>query len=266
MALTSGSTSVRYVVVCQARTGTHLLRTSLEQHPQVRCTWEPFNDKVVEHFAYGVETPAGEILARLWSAERGVIASGFPIHLNHGRGGRAWSDVWRLLASDQDVKRVDLYRRNLLAQLVSHRRALRSGDWMVTEGEEVPNSGTVSLTPESCEAWFEATAEQIRRQLSEDASSTLVTYEDLAGNLNETLKALFLVLGLEPVGVRPVLKKQGTQLRSMVETFDELASAFKGSQWSSFFTDSGEHSWDEDLLSSASGSRQLVGEVLNARS
>lgn len=67
-----------------------------------------FNDKAVKNFEYGIENTGPEILDRLWKPENGVLVAGFPLHLTHGRDGRAWSEVRDLLADDSDLVRIHL--------------------------------------------------------------------------------------------------------------------------------------------------------------
>ncbi|GIH72058.1 MULTISPECIES: hypothetical protein [Sphaerimonospora] len=241
----------RFVVFCQARTGTHLLRTSLEQHPGVRCAWEPFNDKAVHHFPYDLTTPARSILRMLWREEHGVQAAGFPLHLGHGRGGRAWSEVWELLAEDSSLARLHLYRRNLLEQLVSHTLALRTGNWMVEADQAVsqPSAVTFALDAKHCHDWFASTAEAVlAQQRSMPDNALTITYEDLAQGLNAVLARVFRRLGVTPVKVQQKIRKQGRPATKTLENFEQLRDAFSATPWQSFFDGMNEHTWDAEIF------------------
>lgn len=241
----------RFVIFCQARTGTHLLRTSLEQHPAVRCTWEPFNDKAVAHFPYDLNTPARGILQRLWRDEPGIHAAGFPLHLSHGRGGRAWGDVWPLLSADQSLTSVHLYRKNLLEQLTSHTLALRTGNWMEETEPDIPprDRGEITLTLDAayCRDWFASTAEAVHAQQRSMPDALTISYEDLAENLESTLAVVFQQLCVTPVGVQPKIRKQGKPVEQTLKNFEQLRDTFADTPWRSFFDETHTHTWDYNI-------------------
>lgn len=241
----------RFVIFCQARTGTHLLRTSLEQHPAVRCAWEPFNDKAVAHFPYRLDTPAHSILTRLWRDEPGIHAAGFPLHLNHGHGGRAWGEVWPLLSADPHLTRVHLYRKNLLEQLISHTLALRTGNWMqeTKPHHAPPDTEDVALTldAEYCRDWFASTAEAVRAQQRSMPHALTISYEDLTEDLNATVATVFQQLGVTPVVVLPKIRKQGRPAEHTLENFQQLRDTFADTPWHSFFDKTPTHIWNTDL-------------------
>lgn len=239
----------RFVIFCQARTGTHLLRTCLEQHRRVRCAWEPFNDKAVQHFPYTTDTPASHILDLLWRPQPGVAAAGFPLHLNHGRDGRAWPEVWDLLNGDDETVRIHLYRRNLLEQLTSHTLALRTGVWIHEDcSPPRPNShARLTLDPEDCARWFDETSRKVHQHHRLTRHALTITYEELSTALPATTDAVFRALGLEPVPIFPRTRKQGRHPRRTLRNYDELEAAFSGTRWRSFFHDTDTHEWDTEI-------------------
>ena len=241
----------RFVIFCQARTGTHLLRTSLEQHPAVRCAWEPFNDKAVAHFPYGLDTPAQSILKGLWRNEPGMHAAGFPLHLDHGRGDRAWGEIWPLLSADPHLTRVHLYRKNLLDQLISHTLALRTGNWMQETEPNIPpwdgDGVTLTLDAKYCRDWFDSTAEAVRAQQHSMPHALTINYEDLAENLNATVAMVFQQLGVTPMAVQPKIRKQGKPAEQTLENFEQLRDTFADTPWHSFFDKTRAHTWDSDM-------------------
>ena len=50
-----------FVLVSYLRSGTHLLRTALESHPEIVCRAEPFNSDD-RRLPYPLETPTAEVV------------------------------------------------------------------------------------------------------------------------------------------------------------------------------------------------------------
>lgn len=218
----------RFVVISQPRTGTHLVRTTLEQHDDVRCAWEPFNDKAVEHFSYGIDVGHAEILRQIW--ESGTQTCGFVVHWLHGRSPRAWDGLWETLRRDDELRIVHLWRRDLLAQHLSHRRALMSNAWLEMDSDplagRVPTPMQLSLR-ELALALTELQG-RVSDQLSFRSSDALfVQYESLSDDLQPEADRIFEYLGLRSVPVRAITRKMAGAVEAELVNGESMAQAIE---------------------------------------
>lgn len=258
----------RFVIVSYPRSGTHLLRTSLESHSAVLCQAEPFNSDD-PRLPYPLATSTAEILAR-WvyrdDVPAAVRAVGFVLQAYHPhalaafpgiRANPAWADVWAQLAAMEDLKVLHLRRENLLARHLSHRMARRTGRWHAWDPESVDavthlagrppaeqigqpptERPRITLDPTTLAADF-AEVESWHRTAEEALANRPVlrlTYEDLCTDFDAVTRRAVHFLGLPPHPLRPaVAKLEERAPAEAIENWAELERHFAGSPWHRFF-------------------------------
>src|ERR1700761_6862103 len=121
MFLFSGRRYRKFIILSSPRSGTHMLRTSLDAHPNIVCLTEMFNpDYTLGQYSFTENTPEQEILERyIFSPQKWKTrAVGFCIHRTDARFGE-WPHLWDSLAAMPDLLVVSLRRKNLLRRYLS---------------------------------------------------------------------------------------------------------------------------------------------------
>ncbi len=259
-----------FVLVSHLRSGTHMLRSSLESHPAIRCQSEVFNSDNRE-LPYPLSTPTQEILDRWVYHEYppAVQFVGFVLHAYHPRGlvlvpevreNPRWDDVWTILADMPCLRVIHLKRRNLLRRHLSHLMARSTGTWHAWDaagvqhvthlGSRSPASETRSpaarrrqftLDPRRLEADF-LDVERARRRAGEalqHQATKEVIYEELCRDYHNVCEQLQDFLGVTPIRqLQPaVARLEHRPLQEAILNYGELKAHFKGSTWEAFFED-----------------------------
>ena len=261
-----------FVLVSYLRSGTHLLRTALESHPQIACQSELFNSDD-RRLPYPLETPTAEVLER-WAFARplppGTLCSGFALHAYHPHALRAfpgiranphWQDVWPRLAAMPDLRVVHLRRRDLLARHLSHLLARATGFWHAWEagaagrvshlhppppdevGRRRGPTPPVEVDPDRLELDFEeVTGWRRAADRSLRGRPILhVEYEELCAGFGPVTRRVQRFLGVEPLELRPaVARLEERSPEQAIANFAELRRRFAGGPWAGFFAERAE--------------------------
>ena len=106
----------RFMILSSPRSGTHMLRTSLDAHENVVCMTEMFNpDYTLDKYEFTEDTPEREILDQFifQDYDHEILAVGFCLHRLAAKFGN-WPDLWSILEEDTDLYVISLSRENLL--------------------------------------------------------------------------------------------------------------------------------------------------------
>ena len=258
----------RFVLVSHLRSGTHLLRSSLESHPAIVCQSELFNSDD-PNLPYPLSTPTREILDR-WayrdhSSE--IQCAGFTLHAYHPHGlslvpeirqNPNWADIWDMLASMPGLLVIHLRRANLLRRHLSHVMARSSGIWHSWDSETVdkithlhgrPPDGQIdsqrvaqtalTIDPRVLERDF-VEVDQAHRVAEErlKAHPTLrVRYEELCSDYDRVSRDVQEFLRVSPIlALRATVSKlEHRPLRDSISNYDELKGHFQRTPWEVFF-------------------------------
>ena len=224
----------KFIVLSTARTGSNLLLSLLESHPQIYVRGEILaklegRDPV-------------RVLSGIWRRQpRSVRAAGFKIFYYHPIDDKS-NRIWEMLAQMEDLHVVHLKRRNKLRTLVSEKLAHKTHNWKGTNvGAQIEGNGksvTISIDLLTKEI------EQIEKwELNGDnifAASHMITvwYEDLVRDPETEIRKITDFLHVQPHVPKTFLKKQNPEpLRTLLTNYDELQSAMLGTKWSVFFQD-----------------------------
>lgn len=233
-----------FVILAMPRTGTHYLEELLNEHPSVVSNGELLNefDPNWPDKARLLRSDC-ELLERAYlryparSDKNDVTHVGCKINepqFHHRPGMMAELAGWPRL-------KIVVCRRNPLESLRSLVQARQTGEWLKydsdSDGKPPP---LVSLSLNTCETDFKATAEFHDRIRQSFASSNIVEleYERLVREPRLCLERVWEFLGLP---VRPVsgrLKLQRQEVRPLdqtVENFDQLRREFKEGPYAKYF-------------------------------
>ena len=222
----------RFIILSRSRTGSNLLLSLLNSHPNVQAEWEIFARLEGE--------PHDRRLARTFGRQpRRIRAKGFKLFYYHPLDDDSGA-LWRDLVADPSLRVIHLKRRNILRCLVSRKIAAQRDAWSADAEQpaEAAQRKAVSFTASELQEGFSQTRSWEHMGDRDFRRHRLLSlaYEDLAAQPAATLERVQRFLGLPPVRLNSDMKKQNPEpLRQLVANYDELKQAFDGSPWSLFF-------------------------------
>jgi len=241
----------RFAIVAAPRTGTNLLCTLLNSHPEILCHHEVFNPGGIYYAldrrdgSIDLGTVVGRDLEPLRFLER-VYRTG-----RHQRCvGWKWTQgqnqqVLDRVVADRGTRLIVVRRRNRLKVFASQRIAEGTGQWEVyREGDLVKDRPKVRADAGELRSFiseYEGFYDSLRQALAEHSRSWAeVAYEDLL--TAETQRGLLEFLGVDALDLRlrpGSVKQNSTDLRDLLENFDELAAALAGTDLEAELRDRG---------------------------
>lgn len=233
----------RFVIFATPRSGSNMLCSMLNSHPEVLCHHEIFNPEAVH---YALDHRNGEInlgsvaeregdpasfIGALWQHHCGKSVVGFK--LNRGQNDRAIRNV----LEDKGVRKILLIRRNRVQAYVSELIAQQTGGWESYAFSNFNHNG--QLVTVDAQRLLEHAANNdcymsgIQAALHATGQRFFQTaYEDL-GCADEQRRILgFLGLASATTVLRPATRKlSSSNLRELVSNFDELENALRGTEF-----------------------------------
>ena len=229
-----------FVILGHPRSGSTLLLNALREHPGLLVYGEVFNDEpearrdgyggtdeVYETGADGASFLAHTIFRDRCDPE--VLAVGFKLlySQSHGHGMRS---AWDYLVDRTELRVIHLTRDSLLDAYVSLAEAEASGRWHVELHEAVASGAPLHIDPEACLEFLDgvhASREWARRAFRAHEVFEL-SYEQLTAEFGATLHDVQAFLGLPPVPLPALLRKQGLRpLAARVSNLDEIVDMLR---------------------------------------
>jgi LPS sulfotransferase NodH len=243
----------RFIVLAGARTGSTMLVTMLQSHPNVKMYGELFHVKKAKQITstpnrHNLNRATVEFLNQhVYKPYIGLVrAVGFKLLYGHDK--RIWRFVW-LYLQKSGVRIIHLKRRNLLARYLSFELAKRSNLWIASENnvDNLKYEEPIIIDPKSC---INNIKQMVHRQAKYEEVFTNnpmieTVYEDLVANTRDECARLLKFLGLAEHDLsNQSLRKQRTKrLSEVIANYNELKFAFEDGvksgevkpEWLSFF-------------------------------
>ena len=237
------STGRRFIILAAPRTGSNLLCTLLNSHPEVLCHHELFNPEGVY---YALDHRDGSLdfgsmeerdrepfafLQRVWNNAHGASSVGFK--MTRGQNGT----VMRSLIEDSGILKIVLYRKNRIKTFVSELAARQTNQWEAYAGDElVTDLPRLRIDVESLQAHSELNEifyGDIRRVLQAKQQPYIeMYYENILSEAEHTRMLEYLGVEASRARLAPSsIKQNDSDLRSLIENYQELESALKGSDY-----------------------------------
>ncbi|WP_343796337.1 sulfotransferase [Gaetbulibacter jejuensis] len=147
--------------------------------------------------------------------------------------------LWDYYQNDKDLRIIHLTRRNLLKTFVSLKRAFITDEWISIKDRKVDNL-EIEISKEELETYFNRIVgfNNYYNEFFSEHQIFKLEYEDMVSDIEGTMENVLNFLGLEPVKLTSVLKKQNkARLRDNIKNYEELKMHFSSTQWSGFFED-----------------------------
>jgi LPS sulfotransferase NodH len=233
----------RFIILAAPRTGSNLLCTLLNSHPEVLCHHELYNP---DGIFYALDYRDGSLdfgsmavrdrdpfgfLQRIWEHPQAASCVGFKMT----RGQNA--AIMQSLIGDSAVLKILLYRRNRLKTFVSEQIARQTDRWEVYAKDEIStHTPRLRIDVESFKAHCDLNQSfyaDIERALQSSGQPWIETAYEAILTASEHVRLLGF-LGVDATKARlsqSSIKQNDADLRTHIENYQELELAFKGSEY-----------------------------------
>jgi LPS sulfotransferase NodH len=225
----------RFIVLSRSRTGSNLLISLLDSHPDIRAEGEIFAKLEGRNYE--------DVLRQAWGRQPfNVKAKGFKIFYYHPLDDESCGLRDDLVSMD-DLYVIHLKRRNILRTLVSRKIAGLRDVWLVSSDNSASTDRkdvSVSFTMDELNEAFRQTREWEEAADHDFRNHPLlsIAYEDLADGPTAAFRTVTDFLGVRYMQPATELRKQNTRtLEETIANYDELKEAFARTEWAPFFED-----------------------------
>ena len=222
-----------FVIVADLRTGSTLLHSTLDMHPQIRCYGELFHsqdlpdNQIPGHDRYALSGRA-LIHQALTASEARAVGFRAMIFLPDSAQPQ-WSDAWESLRELEDLRVVYLQREDRLAQYASLLVAQTTGVYHPFSSDadvlRPENRPTVTIDPGEFKAWIRQRDELFARRKHQLAGkrSFEVRYEQLTEAWDRTMTDIQSFLGVDHTPLSPAKQKQESRpLHEVIMNYEQL--------------------------------------------
>lgn len=215
----------RFVVITRSRTGSNLLISLLNSHPQISAKGEVFSR------LEGRKTKA--VYDEVFPVKSDFSFLGFKIFYYHPLDAKDQS-IWKILDEDKEIKIIHLQRKNLLRVHISRLIAGKTDAW--TSREEAGLSAEdkkVHINVDDLFSDIEESLDYIKDTNNRFRHHEVleVFYEDLTANRDHVMEEVFSFLDLPMADLTSDLKKQNPEeLSALVSNFEEVMNRLKASE------------------------------------
>ncbi len=228
--------AIRFLVVSMPRSGTHMLRTLLNQHSNIRIENELFNEDA-EFCDPWRDRTVPWVLEQIAWREGPEQIRGCLAHLEQGHRAHTWQ-LWDYLLELKDVRFVCMRRFNLLEQFVSVEQALIHQRWQLHRGDTLPPLRPMSFEPTAVEHYFRRIGAHWRwfDRVFADRPQCTVWYEDLCRDTDRVSRQTQEFLGAATIaGLQPGTIKVGRPASELITNYYALRKHFSGTPYAKFF-------------------------------
>lgn len=254
--MTRAGDGPRFIQLGHPRSGSSLLMLALMQHPEVVMFGEVFHEDRRERqgdFAAGRTRTRdyrdGEDAAAFlrqhvfFNRNDPTSANGCKVFYEHARADAPARKAWDFLLNHRDIKVIHLMRPNLLDCVISHERAVRSGQWIRIVGRDaaVAQPMPFRIEPRFCHGFFESTTCWMNWAKSAFEQHDVLELEyarDLGSGFQATMTRVYDFIGVAPCSVRvPTAKQRTLRPSQQIANYAELKDYFRNTPFENFFVD-----------------------------
>jgi LPS sulfotransferase NodH len=241
-----------FIILGTARTGSTMLWSYLNSHPDILCMRgvygstkkinfgkfykelpeEYYSDKLVK---YRNNKPIEFLENYVYkSYAKPYKAVGFKYFYDHDRHLLNRNELVDFFKEKSYIKFIHIKRDNLLATLFSYKRALAQNQWT-----KANTDFRTKISVSECNNYFLSIIENQRRfdQIFQDRILQ-VNYDELIQQAGETLIEIMNFLGVEKTSLRTETQKNNKIiLADKIENYDELKDYFKNTNYEELFNE-----------------------------
>lgn len=213
IALLSSLTNAKpefFVILCQPRTGSTLLHTYLNSHPNI--------------MSYGEGVRDGNELVILKKFPRSIKSVGFKLFYEDLEKG-----VFKKIINQPRIKIIHLTRNDLLRQFISLKRAQETEVWSQEKDFNKSPESAIKIDILGFKKFEEDSIQQRKKMMNLFSQHEMlqISYEDLCLHPEEILASVQRFLNTKPRKLFSLLKKQSSDnIELLVSNYQELLAAF----------------------------------------
>jgi LPS sulfotransferase NodH len=227
-----------FVIAADLRTGSTLLASSLDEHPQIRCYGELFHSKdLPDNRIRGLDrsdASAGSILEHMVQA-RGVKACGFKAMIFLPLpSATQWADAWHRIRELPGLRVIWLTRRDRLAQYASAEVVRHTGVFHPYDNDRVyrpEHRPVITIEPDEFRSWVCERNAQLRRrrEMLRGVPALDLDYETLTGDWERSTTCVqrFLEVDVEPLAQQKK-KQEPRPLAEVIANYAEFEERLRG--------------------------------------
>ena len=213
---------IRFVVLCQPRTGSSLLNASLRQHPEIEMHGEILNHRYPHRLPQDGYQRLRQALSTTTHPAVGCNLHAFqPDRV--WDGWRRWESAWNALADDSSIKVIHLQRIDTLAQMASWKIAQLLSRW--GRQDDIIDRPTIAISPDEYR-WFRDWNRSVmewRLSHLQGRSILPVTYESLCNEWEPALTQIQDFIGVRCLPLRQVTtRNERRPLYEVIENYRDL--------------------------------------------
>jgi LPS sulfotransferase NodH len=219
----------KFIIITRSRTGSNLLISLLDSHPNVEANEELFN------------RIHGRSCKSIWNEvfckkPKRIKQVGFKIFYYHPLDSSDRS-VWDYIKNDKSIYIIHLKRHNLLRTLISKKIAEKTNNWSQTSSHNRSNTPPKLIMFDKDEFFedFETTKKWETETDIEFSNHKIlsVVYEDLISDIKGSMNNMQNYLDLETFELTTKLKRQNPEkLKDLVQNYDIMIREISKSKWS----------------------------------
>lgn len=222
---------VRFIVLTRSRTGSNLLLSFLNSHPDIFCEGEIFA-------TLGGANPLARLRSVYKKQPRHIQAKGFKIFYYHPLDAKA-DELWKELELRTEIRVIHLRRENALRTLLSRKIAGMQDTWTATRYDKVGlETRRVHFTVQELEEGLRQTQQwEAHADVQFQAHPMLrLSYEELVNDPRGNYVRLLAFLDAREHAPATNLRRQNPEsLKMLISNYGELKAEFSGTQWARHF-------------------------------
>lgn len=239
---------VPFLVICHSRTGSNFLLWLLTSHSHILHIGEPFGNYhirqpwVISHIReIGSVAYLKEGLQRLGNEDAvifKIVYEHLEPHYAEHWGITDMDDLQEFIVNSPGLKVIHLKRRNRLQNLISHRIANVTKEYILFNPNKRVNDIQIELTPEECETEFSRIAELEKHYDALFAHHPMleVWYENLYADTQGEGKRILQFMGMKQRRLQEQTVKQNIRpVTEVVKNYQALKAYFAGTIWEGIF-------------------------------
>lgn len=241
-----------FVILGTARTGSTMLWSYLNSHPDILCLRGVFGSTSKINFGkyYGElpeeyhssdliklrnEKPIEFLEYYVWKKySKPFKAVGFKYFYDHNRHLANKQEIINYFKANRSIKFLHLKRDNLLATLFSYKRALIQQQWTKANTEF-----RTSITIQECNDYFQQILES-QNHFDELFSDRIlqVSYDNLIKASEKTLQEVLDFIGVKTISLTTeTIKNREIKLSDCITNYTELKIHFKSTDYAKYFNE-----------------------------
>lgn len=241
-----------FIILGTARTGSTMLWSYLNSHPDILCLRGVYGSTNKINFGkfYGElpeeyhsseliklrnERPIEFLENYVWKEySKPFKAVGLKYFYDHDRHLSNKEEVISYFKTNRAIKFLHLKRQNLLATMFSYKRALAQQQWT-----KANTDFRTSITVQECNDYFQQILDNQKLFDELFSDRTLqVSYDNLLKATERTLQEVLDFIGVKPISLKTETNKnKETKLSDCITNYTELKTHFKSTDYAKYFNE-----------------------------